>query len=73
MEIKSSEQIRIALGVTQKEFAQMLGLARRTYNARIAQEQDWKLQDLINLTSLNDGCAMIKSGQDYYVVNIKKC
>lgn len=73
MEVKTSEEIRDTLDVTQHEFARMIGLARRTYIARIVQEQDWKFKDLVYLTSLNDGKVKIKNGNEFYIVSIKKC
>lgn len=72
MNFKSSEELRSELGLNQSQFSQMLGLSRRTYNARLMQEQDWKLHDLIKLCAISDGRILVQSGQSSYIVSIAK-
>lgn len=70
---RTSEEVRKSIGANQTEFSQKIGLSRRTYNARLMQEQDWKLQELIKLTEIEQNKVKIQSGSDYYIVSIEKC
>lgn len=69
--IKSPEELRTSQGLNQSQFSQTLNISRRCYNARLMQEQDWKLTELIKLCELGDGKVLVSKGSCSYVVSIK--
>jgi len=53
--------------LTQKQFANVIGLPLRTYQTRL-EKPDWKIKELIGLCKLNDGEVVIEiEGKDYLV------
>ena len=66
------EELQKQLNLNQLEFAQKLGISKRSYIYKLEGTQDWKLTELINLCKLTDEEIELKFGGDNYSVNIKK-
>lgn len=58
--------------MTQAEFAQELGISKRSYINRIDNESDWCLKELIKISQMCDDEIKIKSGVNTYSVKVKK-
>ena len=52
---KTMEEIRKAAGMNQTDFANALGISRRTYAFRLTGEQPWLLHEIMKAADLNDG------------------
>lgn len=70
--LKDIESIRTYLNLSQTEFAQELNISLRSYLNKIKNEQDWKLNELIKISSLCNEEIKIKNGMNTYLINIKK-
>lgn len=66
---KTIEEIRKDSGMNQTDFAQLLGVTRRTYAFRLTGEQPWLFREIMTAAKLNGGEVAIELDGD--VINIK--
>lgn len=66
------EDLRVQLNLTQKQFAQKLGLSLRTYQGRLMEETNWTFEELLKISELCSGEIAVQFGGDTYLVDIKK-
>lgn len=52
---KIPEDIRKDLGLTQTQFAQLIGMKYRSYQLKINENPRWSLSETIELCNLNNG------------------
>lgn len=71
--IKTSEEIRESLGLSQSKFAGMIGSTLRTYQGRFDGSQPkWNLNELIAIAELNNGEVKVDSKGKTYEITIKE-
>lgn len=70
---KSNEEIRKDLGLSQKEFAELVGMKFRTYQDRcLLTKPGWTLKDIVNISRLTGGKIRIKNDLGEYDITIKQ-
>ena len=70
--MKTTEEIRKDLGMTQERFAAEIGLSIRGYQNKISGKREWRLCELIEASRLNNGHVRIEEGGDVYDITIKE-
>ena len=66
------EEARIYMGMTQKDLAKLMGISHRAYTYKCKGDYQWSLKELTTITDNCDTDLLIKSGDNYYRVNIQK-
>lgn len=73
MVYKTIEEIRKDIGMTIPDFAQAIGLSKRSYIYRKSGEQPmWLLDEVIAAAKMNGGQIIIESKGKPYRINIKE-
>ena len=71
--MKTPEEIRIELGMSQAAFVDEIKMSRRTYIGRFDGSQPkWLLTDIINIARLNKGEVRIDTDEGCYEIKIKE-
>ena len=70
--MKTVEEIRKQVGMTQKEFAETIGTSFRTYQGRLAGSQPkWLLSEVIKASQMNDGEVLLETEDGIVEIRIK--
>ena len=69
---KTIEEIRKDLGMTIPDFANAIGLSKRTYIYRKTGEQMWMLDEVVSAAEMNGGQIIMESKGKTYRINIKE-
>jgi transcriptional regulator with XRE-family HTH domain len=68
---KTMEEIRKAAGMNQTDFANALGISRRTYAFRLIGDQPWLLHEVVKAAELNEGEVAIETEGRVLNISIK--
>ena len=70
--MKTVEESRKEVGMTQKEFAESIGTSFRTYLGRLAGSQpEWKLSEVIKASQMNEGEVLLQTEEGIFEINVK--
>lgn len=68
--MKTIEEIRAGLGMSQKAFAEAIGLSLRAYCYRITGEREWTSRELIAIAKMNNGEVRIVTEEGTFDISI---